>query len=189
MLVCREVACMIDEIFNIIKKFGQHSYGEDITQIQHALQCAELARRDDASDFLIAAALLHDVGQFLDDAGNAAEKYGFDARHEETGATYLARAFPEQVTEPIRLHVAAKRYLCTVEPAYREGLSGASELSLRLQGGPMDDGEVSDFRRSPYFEDALRLRRYDDSGKLHDWNPPELETYRPLLERLMTATN
>lgn len=175
---------MIDEILHIINKFGHITYGEDITQLEHALQCGQLAREDGASDALIAAALLHDIGQFLDDAGNAAEQRGVDARHEITGAAFLARAFPEAVTEPVRLHVDAKRYLCAVRPGYREGLSKASELSLRLQGGPMTPEEVAAFRNEPHFAAAVRLRHYDDMGKQRDWQVLALETYRPLLAGL-----
>jgi len=176
---------MIDKLFHIINKFGRLTYGEDITQIEHALQCAQLAREDRAADTLIAAALLHDIGQFIDDAGNAAEQRGIDARHEVIGAAFLATAFPDSVTEPVRMHVEAKRYLCASEPGYRSALSRASELSLQLQGGPMTTAEASAFAQARFFEEAIRLRRYDDTGKRKNWAVSELESYRPLLERLI----
>jgi len=176
---------VIDEIFAIFRQFGDLSYGEDVSQMEHILQCGHLARTDGASDALIAAALLHDIGQFLDDAGNAAETKGIDARHEVTGAAYLAPHFPETVTEPVRLHVEAKRYLCAAEPGYLQSLSRASALSLRLQGGPHDAQEMTNFLALPTAEDAIRLRRYDDQGKKHGWDVPELESYRPLLESLL----
>jgi phosphonate degradation associated HDIG domain protein len=178
---------IIDEIFAIFRRFGSLHYGEDVNQMEHILQCGHLARTDGASDELIAAALLHDIGQFLDDAGNAAETKGVDARHEETGAAYLAPYFPEGVTEPVRLHVEAKRYLCSAEPGYLETLSRASALSLRLQGGPHSKQEMTDFLALPAAQDAIRLRRYDDSGKQDGWNVPELESYRPLLTSLLRA--
>lgn len=178
---------IIDDIFSIFRGFGSLHYGEDVTQMEHILQCGHLARTDGASDALIAAALLHDIGQFLDDAGNAAEQKGVDARHEVTGADYLSPFFPQNVTEPVRLHVAAKRYLCAAEPGYLEALSRASALSLRLQGGPYDAQEIRDFLALPAAEDAIRLRRYDDHGKKRDWEVPELESYRPLLESLLRA--
>ena len=153
--------------------------------MEHILQAAHLARLDGASDALIAAALLHDVGQFLDDAGDAAERKGVDARHEISGAAYLAPHFPPSVTDPVRLHVDAKRYLCSAEPGYREALSRASELSLRLQGGPFKQKEMNDFMASPGAESAIRLRRYDDLGKREAWKVPDLESYRPLLESLL----
>ena len=178
---------VIDEIFAVFREFGSLSYGEDVSQMAHILQCAHLARTDGASDALVAAALLHDIGQFLDDAGNAAEKRGIDARHEVTGAAYLAPYFPKAVTEAVRLHVEAKRYLCAAEPGYLQSLSYASALSLRLQGGPHDAQGMADFLALPGAEDAIRLRRYDDLGKRPDWDVPGLESYRPLLQSLLRA--
>lgn len=178
---------MIDRIFSIMLEHGHLSYGEEITQLEHGLQCGQLAREDGAPDTLIAAALLHDIGQFIGDAGHAAEKLGVDARHEVTGARFLAKAFPEAVTEPVRMHVDAKRYLCAVEPGYGEALSDASRLSLRLQGGRMSGSEAAAFERQAGFEDALRLRRYDDLGKRQNWVVPDLESYRGLLRGLMTS--
>lgn len=176
---------MIDRIFATINAFGHLTYGEDITQLEHVLQCGHLAREDGGSDLLVAAALLHDIGQFIDDAGNAAEQHGIDARHEVIGADFLAQAFPPGVTEPIRMHVDAKRYLCAVEPAYQQSLSRASALSLQLQGGPMNAQEARAFQQSPFFHDAVRLRRYDDTGKHENWQVPGLESYRQLLETLI----
>lgn len=175
-------ATVIDRIFDLFERFGSDYYGEDATQLQHALQTAELARRNRCPDPLIAAALLHDVGQFLDDAGTAAETLGIDARHEESGALYLGAFFPPEVTEPVRLHVAAKRYLCAIDAAYLKGLSRASAISLDLQGGPMSDDEVRAFEAEPFFADAVTLRRFDDMGKNPQWKVPDLASYRPLLE-------
>ncbi|CAN5239561.1 HD domain-containing protein [soil metagenome] len=177
----------IDDIFAIFREFGNLSYGEDVSQMAHILQCGHLARIDGAPDALVAAALLHDVGQFLNDAGNAAEQRGIDARHEVTGAAYLAPFFPEAVTEPVRLHVEAKRYLCAVEPGYLEALSRASALSLTLQGGPHDAQGMVDFLALPAAQDAIRLRRYDDQGKRREWDVPDLDSYRPLLESLLRS--
>lgn len=173
---------VIDEIFAMFRKFGGLTYGEDVTQLAHVLQAAHAAREDGASDSLIAAALLHDVGQFMDDAGNAAEKYGIDARHEVSGAAFLANYFPETIVEPIRLHVDAKRYLCAVEPGYLNDLSHASAISLTLQGGVYSPAEAAAFAARLYAAEAICLRRYDDIGKRRDWHVPPLETYRSLLE-------
>ncbi|WP_240198061.1 HD domain-containing protein [Novosphingobium sp. P6W] len=177
---------MIDTIFNLINRFSDERYGEDVTQLEHVLQCAELARLDGAPDSLIAAALLHDIGQFIEEAGEAAETHGIDARHEISGAAFLAPHFTSEVTEPVRLHVAAKRYLCAVEPGYTEMLSRASVLSLNLQGGPMSPQEITQFEGEAAFESSVRLRRYDDQGKRNGWDVPDLESYRPLLWSLMT---
>ena len=172
---------IIDTIFSLFAKYGGRDYGEDINQREHALQAAHFAREAGEPATLIAAALLHDIGQFLNEAGEAAERDGRDARHEIGGADLLARYFPGSVVEPIRLHVAAKRYLCAIDPAYHDGLSAASRLSLRFQGGPFLPHETEAFERQPYAAEAVRLRRYDDLGKQRDLTIPGLETYRTLL--------
>ncbi|MET0309622.1 MAG: phosphohydrolase [Sphingomonas sp.] len=181
-------ANVIDRIFELFDRFGSLYYGEDATQLQHALQTAELARRNRCSDAMIVAALLHDVGQFMDDAGNAAEALGIDARHEISGSAYLGAYFSREVTEPVRLHVAAKRYLCAIDPIYLEGLSRASAISLELQGGPMSPDEIRAFEAEPFFADAVTLRRFDDMGKHPGWRVPDLASYRPLLESLLVAS-
>lgn len=175
----------IDQVLAPILQFGAERYGEAITQYAHAVQCAYLAQLEQCGPELIAAALLHDVGQFIDDAGHAAEQNGTDGRHEDTGAAFLGHYFGANVTEPVRLHVAAKRYLCAVDPDYRASLSAASELSLQLQGGPMSPSEAEEFVRGAYFAEALRLRRIDDAGKVRDRPVPSLETYRPLLASVL----
>jgi phosphonate degradation associated HDIG domain protein len=176
---------IIDQIFALFERFGSESYGEHATQLQHALQVAELARREGCAPALIAASLLHDIGQFLDDAGHAAEKLHIDARHEVSGAKFLEACFPPEVYEPVRLHVAAKRYLCAVDSAYLERLSPASTLSLKYQGGPMTPAEVRAFEAERFHADAVTLRRFDDTGKQPEWYPPGLTSYRPLLESLL----
>lgn len=178
---------IIEQIFGLFDRFGSESYGEDATQLQHAVQVAELARRDGCTPALIAAALLHDIGQFMDDAGNAADTLGIDARHEVIGARFLQAHFPAEVSEPVRLHVAAKRYLCAVDQAYLDRLSRASTLSLKYQGGPMTPEEVRAFEAEPFHADAVTLRRFDDTGKQPDWHPPGLTSYRSLLESLLIA--
>lgn len=175
----------IDRVLAPFREFGGRHYGEQITQYAHAVQCARIASEQGCSPALVAAALLHDIGQCIDHAGEAALREGIDAEHEETGARLLAADFPASVTEPVRLHVAAKRYLCATEPDYRAGLSEASELSLRLQGGPMTDAEVAAFRKDPHYAQAVQLRRIDDAGKRPDWAVPPLDSYRGLLAGLL----
>lgn len=173
---------IIDELFGLFESCGDRGYGEDVNQRDHALQAAHFARQAGEPDMLVAAALLHDVGQFLGRAGEAAEREGRDARHEIGGAALLERHFPQAVVAPIRLHVAAKRYLCAIEPGYHDGLSHASRLSLGLQGGPFSAIEAEEFTRLPFAMEAVRLRHYDDLGKQHDLVVPGLKAYRALLE-------
>lgn len=172
---------LIDEIFETFRQRGDRLYGERVTQAEHALQTAFAAEQDGASETLIAAALLHDYGHLIHDLPDAAER-DIDALHEEVGAAFLGPLFVAGVTEPARLHVAAKRYLCAVDPAYFHSLSPASVRSLELQGGPFNHTEVKAFEASPYFIDAIRLRRYDEMGKVPGAQTPDLEHYRPCLK-------
>ncbi|MBY9063632.1 phosphohydrolase [Sphingomonas yunnanensis] len=183
------MADVIDLIFNLFERHGLDRYGEDTTQLSHALQCAALARSSGCADTLVAAALLHDIGQFVDDAGLLAERRGVDARHEDLGHAMLAAHFPTAVVEPIRLHVAAKRYLCAVDPDYAATLSAASHLSLSLQGGAMDVAERAAFEREPFFVEAVTLRRFDDGGKATDADDADLASYRGLLERMVVRAD
>mgnify|MGYP006306434349 FL=1 len=151
---------------DMVEKHGSDLYGgEPVTQLQHALQCAQLAENEGASPALITAALLHDVGHLLEDDFDDAPAHDQDRRHEDLGDAFLSKWFGPDVTEPVRLHVAAKRYLCAVKPGYFDALSPMSRHSLMLQGGPMSEAEVAEFEANPYCKDAVRLRRWDDRGK------------------------
>jgi phosphonate degradation associated HDIG domain protein len=172
---------VIDRIFETFQQRGDQMYGEQVTQTEHALQAAFAAEQDGASETLIAAALLHDYGHLIHDLPGDAAGQGIDALHEKVGAGFLEPFFVPAVTEPARLHVAAKRYLCAVDPAYFHALSPASVRSLGLQGGPFNHAEVKAFESSPYFVDAVRLRRYDEMGKVPGAQTPDLEHYRPCL--------
>lgn len=165
---------------------GHQSYGEAITQSQHMLQCAQKAAQAGEGEAMILAALLHDFGHLIEDAAEAPAQ-GIDAEHETVGAAYLSRYFPPSVTRPIALHVAAKRYLCRVEPGYQDQLSPASLLSLELQGGPLTAQEAMAFEADPFSADAIRLRRYDECGKMVGAATPDLEFYGPMLRRNMIA--
>jgi phosphonate degradation associated HDIG domain protein len=176
---------IVGEIFALFDRAGADAYhGEAVTQREHALQTALGARRAGAPDALVAAALLHDVGHLLHALGEDAAARGIDARHEEVGADRLAPHFPPEVVEPVRLHVAAKRWLCAAEPAYAAGLSPASVRSLELQGGPMGPEEAARFLDGPYGRDAVLLRRCDEAGKVAGLETPPLAAYRDLLARL-----
>ena len=177
----------VDEIFRAFDARGGDFYGENVTQLEHALQCALLAREEGAAEPLVAAALLHDYGHLFEGRGEVAESERRDARHEVHGARNLRRWFGPEVTGPIALHVAAKRYLCAAEPDYQASLSPASVLSLELQGGRFSTVQCRHFEARTFAADAIRLRRWDDSGKAVGRSTPSLESYRPLLERVARA--
>ena len=154
------------ELLEIFAGRATRRYGlSDVNQLQHALQCAALAEADGAPPATVLAALLHDVGHMIHDLGEDPASQGVDDRHEALGADWLAERFAPSVSEPVRLHVAAKRYLCAVEPGYFARLTDDSVRSLALQGGPMSADEVAAFRRHPLHEEAVRLRRYDEAAK------------------------
>ena len=173
-------------LFDYMEDRGQSFYDEVVTQLEHALQCAALARKKNASPTLITGALLHDIGHIILDEHNAREAFlNTDLNHEEIGAQYMEPFFPEAVTTPIRLHVPAKRYLCTTDPSYYDGLSEASKRSLKLQGGTMSDEEREAFEQIPYFEDGLVLRRWDDLAKVKGLDTPRLEVYREVVQQCL----
>jgi len=164
---------------------GSESYfGEPVTVLEHCLQAAHFAVVADSSKELIVAALLHDVGHLLHHEGEDVADHGVDTRHEELGRQLLAAHLPAAVTEPIRLHVAAKRYLCFADAQYLNALSPSSVLSLRLQGGPMTNDEAGDFLRLPFATDAVALRHWDDEAKIEGQEVPGVEAYLGFLKGL-----
>jgi phosphonate degradation associated HDIG domain protein len=175
----------VDAIFDLLAAGGGEAYfGEPITVLEHSLQAAWFVRREGAEDSLVAAALLHDLGHLLHDAGEDAAQRGYDTRHEELGVEALQDHLPAAVLDPIKLHVAAKRYLCHAEPRYFASLSQASVESLALQGGPMSAAETAAFLALQHAREAITLRHADDAAKVKGLAVPELESYRLLVESL-----
>lgn len=180
------MTAIIDDIFAAFATSGAETYlGEPVSLTEHMLQSARAAEQDGAPATLVAATVLHDFGHLVHDLDPDCAADGVDSMHEDVGSRYLERHFPPAVTEPIRLHVASKRYLCAVDPAYVDDLSAASRHSLELQGGPFSAGEAEEFRRGPYADEAVRLRRYDDLAKVPGLATPPLEHYRAVLESVM----
>ena len=170
---------IVEQILTLYHQRGDAMYGgEAVTQTEHALQTAHLAEVDGSPSPLIAAALLHDVGHLVHDLPENAADLGLDDRHEALGAKWLEAHFGPAVTEPGKLHVAAKRYLCAVDPRYRSQLSPASVQSLALQGGPMSERETRAFESLPFYAEAVKLRRWDDEAKIPGLEVPPLEHYR-----------
>jgi len=151
------------EIEQLYAERGGLTYGEGVSQVEHAVQCAAWAEAEGAAPSLVVAALLHDIGHLFFDE-DAADQ-GVDDRHEIVGAQALKDLFDEVVRAPIALHVMAKRYLCFAEPGYFEALSPASRATLVLQGGPFDEDAATNFTHLPYWREAVALRRLDEAGK------------------------
>jgi phosphonate degradation associated HDIG domain protein len=181
-LLSMDTADQIEELF----RTHGHGHYEDlrhepVTALAHALQCAQLAEWAGADGPLVAAALLHDVGDLI---APEADTDAADNRHELRAQDVLRGAFGPDVLEPIRLHVAAKRYLVATDPSYSATLSAASILSLSLQGGPMDDAEQRRFEDEPFAAQALLLRRWDDAAKTMGKATPSLDYYLALLDEV-----
>jgi gamma-butyrobetaine dioxygenase len=188
----------VDRLAELFVSEGAGDYlGEPVTVAQHLLQAGALARASGAPDALVAAALLHDAGHLrgadplADEVELSGQELmaGTDNDHGERGAAWLARWFPAAVTEPVRLHVAAKRYLCAAEPGYLALLSPASVYTLSLQGGPMTGAEAAAFAGQPFAADAVAVRRWDDAAKDPAADVPGFDSYRPLLTVLLRGAS
>src|SRR5580698_7424199 len=178
---------MRDRLSAIYSAAGAYAYfGESVTTLEHSLQTAHFAQMANASNSLVLAALLHDLGHLIEPAAADLGDWAEDARHEETGSRWLAAHFASDVAEPVRLHVPAKRYLCAREPSYIGQLSDASIRTLQLQGGPMSAGETAVFESQIYWREALRLRLWDDRGKIAGLRTPAFADYGELIESLLT---
>lgn len=169
----------LNAVLSVLEARGKEQYGQEaVSQLEHALQAATLAEAADAPSPLITAALLHDIGHLTDPEFEAALDRCEDRWHEDLGADYLAELFGPEVTEPIRLHVAAKRYLCAVDPEYAATLSPASVKSLELQGGPFDKDGACTFIAQSHARDAIKVRRWDDLAKTPNLATPDLAHFR-----------
>ena len=174
---------IVSKLLYLLESKGSNiQYGnENVTQLEHALQCAELAEINNFSKEIITAALLHDIGHLLYD-GEDPIHHGEDGYHENLGADYLSSYYGEEVTRPIRAHVSCKRYLSTVEDGYYDILSEASKISLQAQGGPFTKEEAEAFIKKPFMKEAVELRRFDDQAKILNKRTPNLENFRHYLE-------
>jgi gamma-butyrobetaine dioxygenase len=183
---------MTDRLLDAMAGSAARRYGaERVSELAHALQCAELAREAGADEGLTLACLLHDVGRFAVDqalifdrvgGGRAGGRGHHSARgHHEVGADLIAPYVPERVTWLVRMHADAKRYLCSTEPGYHATLSPASQHTMTLQGGLMRPEEITRHAAHPWLGDALRLRRWDDLAKVVGKATAPLAAWEPLL--------
>ncbi len=177
-----------DEILGIFNRRGAGAYfGEDVSMTEHALQAAYFAQAAVAPQPLVLAALLHDIGHLIEDVPDDLAHWTSDAHHEQVGGHWLAKHFRPEVSEPVRLHVPAKRYLLATDAKYFAKLSPASVVTLKLQGGPMTEQEVAKFEAERYGKDAVLIRQCDDQGKVAGLKTPGLADYCSMIEALALA--
>lgn len=171
-------------LFAFMKERGKSNYDESVTQLEHGLQCADLAKQRGLSEAAITAALFHDIGHLLlDEHDDKSDFLAEDMAHEVAGGDFLQAWFPIEVTEPIRLHVAAKRYLCSTESAYYDQLSEASKRSFQVQGGKLSPEELAEFQKNEHLDIAVQLRRMDDDSKVQNKEVPEIDAYADIVTR------
>ena len=177
---------IVEYLVNIFEQQGAESYlGEDVTMAQHMLQAAQCAEHEGATSELVVAALLHDIGHYSNVIPDTVLMQGTNNYHEEAGANFLAEYFPESVTEPIRQHVATKRYLCAVDHDYFITLSDASVYTLELQGGSMSANEIREFEKSPQLENCIKVRHWDEAAKDPSKSHPNFPHYQALVKSLV----
>jgi [1-hydroxy-2-(trimethylamino)ethyl]phosphonate dioxygenase len=177
---------LIEHIRTLYGARGNAAYfGERVSMTEHGLQAAYFAQLGGAAPALVVAALLHDIGHLLEEVPDELSDWTSDAHHEQLGARWLARYLRPEVCEPVRLHVAAKRYLCAVDARYLNELSSASVHTLKLQGGAMPAAEVANFESEPYFNQAVSVRRWDDAGKVAGLATPPFDEYLQLIPQFL----
>jgi gamma-butyrobetaine dioxygenase len=176
------VATEVSAIFHAAG--GGAYFGERVSVTEHSLQAAHFAQLEGAPPALVAAALLHDIGHLLAHAPDDLAEWTQDVQHELVGGRWLAQRFPGEVSEPVRLHVPAKRYLCATDGGYLSRLSPASVVTLKLQGGPMSAREARAFEAERHHREAIRLRHWDDQGKIAGLKTASLADHRALIESL-----
>ena len=176
---------VVEEVLALLARRGHEHHGEVVDQRRHGLQCAALARAAGASDHLVVAALLHDIGHLVaTGTAGGRDQYDDDDHHEAVGARWVAPRFGPAVAGPVALHVVAKRYRCTVDPGYAAALSPTSVQTLQAQGGLLDAAGVARFEAHPGAADALALREWDEAAKVPERVSPAIGAFVPELRRL-----
>jgi predicted HD phosphohydrolase len=191
------MSSMADRLIEAMTKTAAQQYGrEAVSELAHALQCAELAEDDGADEELVLACLLHDVGRYAvaqeeisDTLEVASPRSGKAPGHHDAGADLIARHVSERVAFLVRAHADAKRYLCATEPGYHDALSNGSKHTLTLQGGVMTAEEIGRAATHPWWPDALRLRRWDDGAKVVGKKTRPLSAWKPLLRKYFDASD
>jgi len=175
----------LQDIFN--RRGGEEYLGEPVTMAEHMLQGAHLAELAGETEITIVAALLHDIGHFTSEFGTFSMTDTEDRFHEAAGARVLQPFFPIVVTDCVQHHVSAKRYLCATKPEYYQQLSDASVHSLNLQGGPMSPSEVQTFEQQENLQDIVKVRHFDDAGKVANLKTKSFAEYAPMVQRVVDS--
>lgn len=177
---------IVDFLGSIFERRGNEEYlGEPVSMGEHMLQGAAIAEENNQPEEIIVGALLHDIGHFTSEFGTFTMNDTEDRYHEAAGAEVLKRFFPSVITDCVRYHVAAKRYLCAIRPEYIERLSEASVHSLKLQGGAMSDDEVAEFEKNPNLKNIIAVRYLDDAGKHPGIETPDFWHFAPLVQNMV----
>ena len=177
---------IVEQILDAFATCGHLDYGENISMKEHMLQTAFLADENDEENNVVVAALLHDFGHLVCNMPNNTFEEGSDNYHEELGAKALQEWFEDDIVDAVRLHVDAKRYLCAANPKYKDKLSEASITTMAIQGGPMNKREMLAFRRKKGHRIAIRIRAYDDLGKMPEMRRPGLNYYIPRIKKCLS---
>ena len=177
------IVAFLGDIFD--RRGGEEYLGEPVTMAEHMLQGAAIAEQNGQDEIIIVSALLHDIGHFTSEFGTFTMDDTEDRYHEEAGAMVLEQFFPTLVTDCVRYHVAAKRYLCATKPEYFKRLSEASIHSLNLQGGPMNADEVAEFEANPNLKEIIAVRYLDEAGKRADMETPDYWHFAPMVQRIV----
>lgn len=177
----------INTIEQLFSDHGTLIYGEAVNQIEHALQCADLAEKSGASDALIVAVFLHDVGHMMHRDAAGALLAGINDVHESLGSKFLSRWFGPEVSQPVAMHVEAKRFLCQRDSSYYDRLSSISKRTLEIQGGPMTAAQADAFEALPYALDAVSVRKWDDQGKKAAVKTPPLSHFLGIAQRCIVS--
>ena len=177
------IVAFLGDIF--ARRGGEEYLGEPVTMAEHMLQGATIAEQNGQDDIIIVGALLHDIGHFTSEFGTFSMEDTEDRFHEDAGADVLEDFFPPVITDCVRYHVAAKRYLCAAKPEYFNRLSPASVKSLELQGGPMSNAEMVEFEKNPHLKEIIQVRYLDEAGKRADMDIPGFSHFAPMVQRIV----
>ena len=172
---------ILDKIISNFKNNKSLYIGEKLTIPEHMIQSAMLAEKSKCNDNLICSCLLHDYGHFLIENPDNLVKINKDGEHEAIGYEYLKKFFKKEIVEPIRHHVLAKRYLAR-NKKYFNFLSEASKISLKLQGGVLNDKESKEFKKKKYFKNAVLVRKFDEAAKKTNIKMKSIDSYTSLLK-------